>query len=232
MKVDYGKLLMWSAVVVSMPRWAGAFISADVADIPHVVNEALHYANLASGVGMGLLEVLAAAYMLEAWGQLKPRKTYNAKSLDHRWVILTIFVAGLFLLMPFILAPYVVSRMTAVSIGEAITNPFWRHAWAVAVVLSPAFIVGGVAVASGELVSGETEVQPKKQPRRQPIAQPETKPAQPVAPEVGNLEGTRLQVYQIYKRNPRATQQEVADTIGISRQAVGKHKRALNGVLK
>lgn len=232
MKLDYGKLLMWSAVIVSMPRWAGAFISADVSQIPQWVDTALHYGNLVSGFGMGLLEVLASAYMLEAWGQLKPRKTYNAKSLDHRWVILTVFVGGLFVLMPFILAPYVVSRMTAVPIGQAISSGFWRYGWAVAVVLSPAFIVGGVAVASGDLVSNETSMQPKKQPRRQPATQPETKPMQPVAPEVEQLSGTRLQVYQIYKRNPGATQQDVADEIGISRQAVGKHKRALNGVLK
>jgi pyruvate/2-oxoglutarate dehydrogenase complex dihydrolipoamide acyltransferase (E2) component len=235
---DYGKLLMWSAVLVSMPRWAGAFISADVAQIPTWVDTALHYGNLVSGFGMGLLEVLASAYMLEAWGQLKPRKTYNAKSLDHRWVVLTVFVAGLFLLMPFILAPYVVSRMTAVPIGKAISNEFWRHAWAVAVVLSPAFIVGGVAVASGDLVSGETDAQPKTKPAAQPKLQPATQPSQPVAPEVEKLNGTRALVYQIYKRNPRATQQDVANSLAenhgveISRQAVGKHKRALNGVLK
>lgn len=234
-KIDYGKLLMWSAVIVSMPRWAGAFISADVSEIPHWVNEALHYGNLVSGFGMGLLEVLASAYMLESWGQMKPRKTHNAKSLDHRWLVLTVFVAGLFILMPFILAPYVVSRMTAVPIGEAITNPFWRHAWAVAVVLSPAFIVGGVAVASGDLVSGETALQPKTNPIAQPKmqpAQPKMQPAQPVAPEVEQLEGTRQLVYELYKRNPRATQQQIADEIGISRQMVGKHKQALNGVLK
>lgn len=66
----------------------------------------------------------------------------------------------------------------------------------------------------------------------QPVAQPKTKPAQPVAPEVGQLDGTRKQVYELYRRNPDATQQEIADEIGISRQMVGKHAKALNGYLK
>lgn len=75
----------------------------------------------------------------------------------------------------------------------------------------------------------------KKQPQKQQVkataAQPEKQPAQRVAPEVGELEGTRLQVYEIYRRNPSATQQEVADKIGVSRQAVSKHVKALNGYL-
>lgn len=237
MKIDYGKLLMWSAVIVSAPRWAGAFISADVVSIPSWVDAALHYGNLVSGFGMGLLEVLASAYLLEAWGKMKPRKTHNAKSRDHRWVVLTVFVVGLFVLMPFILAPYVVSRMTAVPIGEAISSSFWRYGWAVAVVLSPAFIVGGVAVASGELVGNETDAQPKRQHGGQPIAQPKKQPGETAVPEVGQLSGTRALVYEAYQQQPDATQQQVADMLAaqngieISRQAVGKHVKALNGRL-
>lgn len=236
MKINYGKVLMWSAIIVSMPRWAGAFISADVSDIPNWVNEALHYGNLLAGFGMGFLEVLAAAYMLDAWGKMKPKASWNAKSYDHKWKILTSFIVGLFILMPLILAPYIVSRMTAVTIGEALNHSFIQYIWSIAVVLSPAFIVGGVSVANGELVENETEKKPVKEPKK---AQPKTQPAQPDAqpnsnhvPEVGNLEGNRLEVYKLYKRNPSATQQEVADKIGISRQMVSKYKKELNGYLK
>lgn len=236
MKINYGKVLMWSAIIVSMPRWAGAFISADVSDIPNWVNEALHYGNLLAGFGMGFLEVLAAAYMLDAWGKMKPKASWNAKSYDHKWKILTGFIVGLFVLMPLILAPYIVSRMTAVTIGQALQYSIVQYVWSIAVVLSPAFIVGGVSVANGELVENETENKPTKATKKaQPVAQPaqpKTQPDSNHSPEVGNLEGNRLTIYQLYKRNPSATQQEIANEVGISRQMVSKYKKELNGYLK
>jgi MFS family permease len=236
MKINYGKVLMWSAIIVSMPRWAGAFISADVSDIPNWVNEALHYGNLLAGFGMGFLEVLAAAYMLDAWGKMKPKASWNAKSYDHKWKILTGFIVGLFVLMPLILAPYIVSRMTAVTIGQALQYSIVQYVWSIAVVLSPAFIVGGVSVASGELIENETENKPAKATKKaQPVAQPAQPKTQPDSnhlPEVGNLEGNRLTVYQLYKHNPSATQQEIANKVGISRQMVSKYKKELNGYLK
>jgi len=172
MKLNYGKILMWAAIVVSMPRWAGAFISADVANMPNWVNEALHYGNLLSGFGMGFLEVLAAAYMLDAWGKMKPKASWNAKNYDHKWKILTVFIIGLFILMPLILAPYIVSRMTNVSVGSALGNTLIQYFWAIAVVLSPAFIVGGVAIANGNLVESETKVQQEKKPEKKATLRP------------------------------------------------------------
>ncbi|MCP5414950.1 MAG: hypothetical protein H6961_10125 [Chromatiaceae bacterium] len=238
MKLNYGKILMWSAILVSMPRWAGAFISADVSQIPHWVNEVLHYANLLAGFGMGFLEVLAAAYMLDAWGKLKPKASWNAKSYDHKWKVLTGFIVGLFILMPFILAPYIVSRMANVSINETLGNDIFRYLWSISVVLSPAFIVGGVSVASGELVESETKTKPEKKPLESKIKQPEKETVKRVSPEVENLSGTKKLVFIETKRNPDATQQEIAELlqekhgVSVSRQMVGKHQRSLNGQLK
>lgn len=241
MKLNYGKILMWSAILVSMPRWAGAFISADVSQIPHWVNEVLHYANLLAGFGMGFLEVLAAAYMLDAWGKLKPKASWNAKSYDHKWKVLTGFIVGLFILMPFILAPYIVSRMANVSINETLGNDIFRYLWSISVVLSPAFIVGGVSVASGELVENETKTEavskPVAKPRSERKVKPKKETVKPVAPEKKELTGTRKLVYDETKRNPNATQQEIAELleenhgVTISRQMVGKHQKALNGHL-
>lgn len=150
---DYGSLIMWSAVVVSMPRWAGAFIAADTVTISPIVDEVLHLANLVAGAAMGPIEVLGAAYLLDAWGKMKPRKTWNAKSLDHRWKVLTVFVAGLFILMPLILSPYIYVRMNSLSLAAL---PAWFQAvWSIAVVWSPAFLVGGVAVAREGLVTSD-----------------------------------------------------------------------------
>ena len=71
----------------------------------------------------------------------------------------------------------------------------------------------------------------KERAKMQPKTQPLTQPNSNHLPEVGNLEGNRLAVYQLYKRNPDATQQEIADAIGISRQMVSKYKKELNGYL-
>lgn len=142
---------MWSAIAVSMPRWAGAFIAADTQTMPLWVDNGLHYLNMFSGVGMGLIEVLGTAYLLDAWGKMKPRKTHNAKSLDQQWVILTFFVGGLFILMPLILSPYIVARMNNKALSD-IGGSLFHIVWSIAVVLSPAFIVGGVAVARDGLV--------------------------------------------------------------------------------
>lgn len=149
---DYGQLLMWAAILVSAPRWAGAFIAADTHTIPPLVDAALQYVNLLSGVGMGLIEVLGTAYLLDAWGKMKRKKTWNAKQVDQRWIILTVFVAGLFVLMPLILAPYMVARMNGAALAD-MGQDWFEYVWAVATVLSPAFIVGGVAVARDGLVA-------------------------------------------------------------------------------
>ena len=140
--------------------------------------------------------------------------------------------------MPFILAPYIVSRMANVSINETLGNDIFRYLWSISVVLSPAFIVGGVSVASGELVESETKTKPQKKPLESKIKQPEKETVKRVSPEVENLSGTKKLVFIETKRNPDATQQEIAELlqekhgVSVSRQMVGKHQRSLNGQLK
>lgn len=75
-------------------------------------------------------------------------------------------------------------------------------------------------------------------PKMQPIVQPKTKPKNETLQPVVSLEGTRKLVYEAYKSQPNATQAEVARMlldnhgVSVSRQMIGKHKKALNGVLK
>jgi hypothetical protein len=67
-------------------------------------------------------------------------------------------------------------------------------------------------------------------------AQPATVAPQPVhvaQPAIADkLTPAQLRVLEVYRRNPDATKQAIADEIGISRQAVSKHMAALNGALK
>jgi hypothetical protein len=172
---DAGKWLMVAAVIVSMPRWAGAFISADVETLPGLVSQGLNTLNITAGLAMGILEVAAAAYMLEAWGRMKPKATWNAKSYSHRWKILTGFIVGLFVLMPFILSPYMVARMTGQTVADVLHYTSLMYAWSVAVVLAPAFVIGGVAIARD---AASTEPAPKPAQK----AQSEIKPAPEPAP--------------------------------------------------
>lgn len=66
---------------------------------------------------------------------------------------------------------------------------------------------------------------------------PERKPATKHETSTDNLSGTRLRVYQLKLVNPKASDTEIAKMISaetgssISRQAVGSHRRALNGLL-
>lgn len=168
---DYGTLLILAAFIVAVPRWAGVFIASDTATIPTSVSDVLHYVNLVAGIGMGFIEVLGAAYLLDAWGKLNPKKTWNAKHYDHRWKVLTVFVSGLFVLMPFILTPYIVARMTGTNVADALGNTWIKYLWGAAVVMSPIFVIGGVAVAREGLVGVSKQAaipqRPDEKPRRE-----------------------------------------------------------------
>lgn len=246
--MNYGRLLLWAAVIVAVPRWAGAFIAADVAEMPAWVSEGLHIASLVSGIGMGILEVVAAAYMLEAWSRLKPYASHNAKSINYRWKILTGFIIGLFVLMPFILAPYVVSRINSSGIGEALGgNNTYIYVWSIAVVLSPAFIVGGVAAASDDLVQVKQSKQPKvkAESKSQKSAGEKAKQKNNDAVEVaiissGSDENTKAaEIETILINEARKSKDEkqlsnaaIGRMVGTSGQYVGQIRKELNGALK
>lgn len=72
----------------------------------------------------------------------------------------------------------------------------------------------------------------KTKPKTKPLGQPQNETNATVASPVSNLSGTKLLVYEAYRRNPNATQQDVANELQISRQMVGKHKKSMNGIMK
>lgn len=67
-------------------------------------------------------------------------------------------------------------------------------------------------------------------------AQMETKKATPkaaeVSPEPQELSGKALEIYTAFRENPDATNTEIGEVVGVSRQYVGQVKRELNGALK
>jgi len=153
-KRDYGNILLWSAVLVGAPRWAGAMLAADLASVDGIASLILNAANMLSGFAMGILEVVAVAYMLDAIRQMRSGR---GKPGFRFWGTVA-FSAGLLALTPLILSPYLVSRMMGESVSTVLNSMFWRYAWAVAVVIAPGCGVAGVAFARPGLVGLSTNV--------------------------------------------------------------------------
>lgn len=194
--MDLGRVLLWSAVMVEAPRWAGAMLAADLKDVNGWLSAALNTGNTMAGVAMGLVNVVATAYMLDALRKERPtvvvhrrrRLTSSALAVatghrpaskpetmetferpSWRFYGLLVFIAGLLLLTPFVLAPFMVSRMTGDALETVLGTTTWRYVWSVTVVLAPVFVIGGVSFAQPGLVSissaSETEIVPKLSPK-------------------------------------------------------------------
>jgi hypothetical protein len=155
--MDLGQVLLWSAVLVEAPRWAGAMLAADLKDVNGVLSSALNTGNTISGVAMGLVNVVATAYMLDALRRERPvitvhRKAGNFDKANWRFYGMLIFVIGLLVLTPFVLAPFMVSRMTGLALETVLGTAMWQFIWSTTVVLAPIFVIGGVSFAQPGLV--------------------------------------------------------------------------------
>lgn len=156
--MNLGRLLLWAAVIVSAPRWAGAMLAADVNHIQSGLSAFLNGANTVSGFGMGVLEVVATAYLLDALRGQRPtitvhRKEGNFDKPNWRFYGILAFAIGLLAMTPLVLAPYLVSRMAGEDIATVLTTRTWQYVWAITVVVVPVFVVGGVAFAQQGLVT-------------------------------------------------------------------------------
>jgi DNA-binding CsgD family transcriptional regulator len=63
------------------------------------------------------------------------------------------------------------------------------------------------------------------------VVQPQPQP-QEHNPTTTTLTPAQLRVYEVWQRNPDATQAQIAEELGVTYQAVGKHLRAMNGLVK
>lgn len=91
-----------------------------------------------------------------------------------------------------------------------------------------------IAIKNGQQRREATRATEKSNQKRQPkkaMAQPRATPTQSKPLEVDNLTDAQRRVYDVYQRNPNATQNQVADELGITRQAVSKQVRSMNGIL-
>lgn len=176
--MDLGRVLLWSAVLVEAPRWAGSMLAADVEQVTGALSVLLNGLNTLSGLAMGFVNVIATAYILDALRREKPtltvtRKGQAVEKRNLRFTWLAGFGFGLLALTPLVLAPFVVSRMTGDTMATVLATRFWQFAWATAVIVSPIFVIGGVSFAQPGLVtmkvsetSAESEAQVAEKPRK------------------------------------------------------------------
>ena len=153
-KLSYSQVLMISAIAVGAPRWMGAMLEVDVNNLATWIPRLLNSLNIVSGLGMGLLEVLAIGYMLDTLRGLKPfSNTKKGRKMNIRFWGSLFFAVGILFLTPAILSPYLVAKMNAENIATTLALRSIQFAWSFAVVVVPIFIVGGVAFARDGIVA-------------------------------------------------------------------------------
>lgn len=145
---DYSQLLIWSAVLVTVARYAGAFVASDVGELKGWASEALTVSMLLSGLGMGVLDVLGGAYLFDGWRRVMPK---SGERWPFRFRVLTVFVFGLILVGIGILIPFTVSRVSHKPMLETLGNLVWL--WSALVNVAPYLLIGGVATANTGIVS-------------------------------------------------------------------------------
>lgn len=147
---DYSQLLIWSAVLVTVVRYMGAFIASDIGSIEGVWSEALTVLMGITGIGMGVLDTLGGAYLFDGWRQKMPA---TGRKWPFKFRVLTIFVMSLFVVGLFILVPFTVSRVSHQSMFDVLETVHLLWAWSFAVNLAPYILIGGVATSHRIVVS-------------------------------------------------------------------------------
>ena len=139
---DYSTLLIWSAAVVTVVRYAAAFIASDMGEITGVLSELITVLMGLSGLGMGILDVIGGTYLFDGWRRSMPK---SGQSWSSRFKVLTAFVFSLIFTGVLILVPFTVSRVTHTSMASVLEGG-WLAGWALLVNLAPYLLIGGVAV--------------------------------------------------------------------------------------
>ncbi len=158
--VALGQILIWVAAFVNAPRYAGAFLYADVQKVPAVVAQVLDWANVTAGIAMGLLEVVSMAMLMDSLRRTpflitqKTKGKEDKKIWNLRWWITAFWGVGLIVLSPLILVPYMDARGTAQSMHQLMLSIFtdtWYlvglSAWNTFVIAAPIFVIGGASFA-------------------------------------------------------------------------------------
>lgn len=156
-KKKYSTLLIWSAALISIVRYAGAFMASDMGAISGKPSEVLTVFMGITGIGMGLLDSIGTAFLFNGWRLAMPRTGDRWKL---KFKILTMFVFLLVFTGLAILTPYTVSRVAHLSVWEVLGEQ-GTWIWSLFVNLSPVLIIGGVMSGNANLVTDANESRTK-----------------------------------------------------------------------
>lgn len=146
---DYSTLLIYGAVLVSISRFVGAFLASDLGKLTGIISDVVTGLIAISGIGLGLIDVFGAAYLLDGWRLRMPK---SGQAWSFRFKILTVFVFLLLLTGVVILVPFTVSRVSHRSMQEVLgTVGLWI--WSLSVNAAPYLIIGGVITAQSGVVT-------------------------------------------------------------------------------
>ena len=140
---DYSTILIWSAAVVTVVRYAAAFIASDMGEITGVLSTTITVLMGLSGLGMGILDVIGGTYLFDGWRRTMPA---SGKNWSFRFKMMTIFVFTLMATGVMILVPFTISRVTHESMALVLNTEEKLTWWALLVNLAPYLLIGGVAV--------------------------------------------------------------------------------------
>ena len=149
---DYSTILIWSAAVVTVVRYAAAFIASDMGEIMGGLSNVITIAMGLSGLGMGVLDVIGGTYLFDGWRRKMPA---SGKAWSFSFKVLTIFVFALMATGVMILVPFTESRVTHKSMEMILGDGVGLTWWALLVNLAPYLLIGGVAVGN-QLVSASS----------------------------------------------------------------------------
>jgi len=160
-KRNYNELLIWSAALVTVVRYAAAFIASDMGEITGWLSDLVTVALGFSGIGMGVLDVIGGAALFQGWRHIMPK---SGQPWPFRFKVLTVFVFGLIFNGIVIIVPFTVSRVLGETMKAALGGGFWVWVWSAAVNIAPYMLIGGVSVSSNLVATGNE--QPANQPRK------------------------------------------------------------------
>lgn len=140
---DYSELLIWAAALVTVVRYAAAFIASDATEISGTLSEIITIAMGISGLGMGVLDVIGGAYLFTGWQKKMPA---NGQAWSFRFKVLSFFAIGLIVNGIFILIPFTMSRVAGVTIHHILGDGALLFGWSAVVNIAPYLLIAGVAV--------------------------------------------------------------------------------------
>lgn len=222
-KRNYNDLLIWAAALVTVIRYAAAFVASDMPQITGVLSEVVTIFLGISGLGMGILDVIGGAYLFQGWRLAMPR--VDAKQWPNKFKALTFFVFGLVLNGIVIIVPFTVSRIMQESMNGVLvglgSSGWGVWAWAASVAIAPYMLIGGISTAANIVTSSNpaTNNTPNQTPNE---SEPETNDSRKFA----NLSETE----KLFIIN--SDSKSAALELGVTARAIQKWRKKIHDEMK